>query len=56
MTEMLVPALRCGDPMPICPRRIVPDVLLMPALQIGNPVAALIQMVINDLAGSAWPF
>jgi hypothetical protein len=37
----------------ICPRRIVADVLMMPALQISNPVEALIQMVINDPARSA---
>ncbi len=46
-------ALGGCDPMPIRPGRIVPDVLLMPALQIGNPVEALIQMVINDPARSA---
>ncbi|MGC1617929.1 MAG: hypothetical protein WA765_05520 [Candidatus Acidiferrum sp.] len=39
--------------MPIRPGRIVPDVLLMPALQISNPVEALIQMVINNPAWSA---
>jgi hypothetical protein len=35
------------------PRRIVPDVLLMSAGEISNPIALLIQMVVNDLAGSA---
>jgi hypothetical protein len=35
------------------PRRIVPDMLLMSASQISNPIALLIQMVVNDLAGSA---
>jgi hypothetical protein len=39
--------------MPIRPRRIVPDVLMMPAFQISDPVKALIQMVINDPARSA---
>lgn len=39
--------------MPIRPRRIVPDVLMMPAFQVSNPVKALIQMVINDPARSA---
>jgi hypothetical protein len=39
--------------MPIRPRRIVADMLLMPARQIGNPIALLIQMVVNDPTGSA---
>src|SRR5580658_2186138 len=50
---MLISALGGCDPMPVRPRRIVPDMLLMPALQISNPVKALIQMVINDSARSA---
>jgi hypothetical protein len=36
--------------MPISPRRIVPNMLLMPALKISNPVEAFIQMVIHDFA------
>jgi len=39
--------------MPIRPRRIVADMLLVPARQISNPIALLIEMVVNDLAGSA---
>jgi hypothetical protein len=39
--------------MPIGPRRIVPDVLLMPALEIGNPVEAFIQVIIHDFARDA---
>ena len=39
--------------MPMRPRRIVPDVLLMPTFQIGNPVEEFIQVVIHDLPGSA---
>lgn len=39
--------------MPVRPRRIVPDVLLMTALQISNPFEALIQMVINNPARNA---
>jgi hypothetical protein len=35
------------------PRRVVADVLLMSARQIRNPIALLIQMVIDDLARSA---
>jgi hypothetical protein len=38
--------------MPISPRRIVPDVLLMTALKIGNPVEAFIQVIIHDFARS----
>jgi hypothetical protein len=36
--------------MPISPRRIVPDMLLMSALKIGNPIEAFIQVKIYDLA------
>jgi hypothetical protein len=38
--------------MAVGPRRIVPDVLLMPALQFGDPVLAFVQMKINYLAQS----
>jgi hypothetical protein len=38
--------------MPVSPGRIVPDMLLMPALKISNPIEAFIQMVIDDSAGS----
>jgi hypothetical protein len=40
--------------MPISPRRIVPDVLLMPALKVCNPVEELIQMKIYDFASNAY--
>jgi hypothetical protein len=36
--------------MPMSPRWIVPDMLLMPTFQISDPVEAFIQMVIHDLA------
>jgi hypothetical protein len=36
--------------MPISPRRIVSDILLMPTLQISNPIEAFIQMIIDDFA------
>jgi hypothetical protein len=35
--------------MAVGPRRIVTNVLLMPALQFSDPVAAFIHMKINDL-------
>jgi hypothetical protein len=49
-TEMLIPSLRCCYPMPISPRGIVPNMLLMSARKISNPVEALIQMIIQDPA------
>jgi hypothetical protein len=52
--EVIKPPLGRCHPMPMSPRRIVPDMLLMPALQLGNPIAAFIQMVINDLSGCAF--
>jgi len=36
--------------MPISPGRVVPDVLLVPALKVSNPIAGLIQMKIYDFA------
>jgi hypothetical protein len=36
--------------MPISPGRIVPDVLLVPALKVSNPVEGFIQMKIYDFA------
>jgi hypothetical protein len=38
--------------MVVGPRRIVPDMLLMPAVKLGNPVLESVQMKINDLAWS----
>jgi hypothetical protein len=49
VTEMRIPPLRCCYPMPIRPRRIVPDILLMPACKISNPVETLVQMIVHDL-------
>jgi hypothetical protein len=40
--------------MSIGPGRIVPDMLLMAALQFSNPIAALIQTIINDLSRYAF--
>lgn len=53
-TEVLKPSLRCCHPMPIGPGRIVPDMLLMAALQFSNPIATLIQTIINDLSRYAF--
>jgi hypothetical protein len=38
MADMRLPTFRSRDPVSDYPRRIVADMLLMPALQIGNPV------------------
>lgn len=53
VTEMVISSLGRRNPMAISPRRIVTDMLLMPALQIGNPIEAFIQMIIYNLAGGA---
>lgn len=53
-TEVIKPSLGRCHPVPMRPRRIVSDMLLMPALQLGNPIAASIQMVINDLSRCAF--
>ena len=50
MAEVLIPALWGCYPMAISPRRIVSDVLLMPAFKVSNPVEGLIQMKIYDFA------
>jgi hypothetical protein len=47
---MLKPPLRGCDPMPIGPRRIVADVLLMPTFKVGNPVEEFVQMKIYNFA------
>jgi len=43
-------ALRRRDPHADLPRRIVSDVLRMPALELGHPVAFLVLMVTDDRA------
>ncbi len=40
--------------MAIRPRRIVPDVLLVPAFKVSNPVEGLIQMKIYDFASDTY--
>src|SRR3954471_708920 len=37
--ESARPAFRGGDPRPLLPRRVVADVLVVPALQLGNPMS-----------------
>jgi hypothetical protein len=44
---------RCRDPHPDLPRRIVPDMLRMPALELGHPVAFLIPAVTDDRAAQS---
>jgi hypothetical protein len=50
--DVFKPSLRRGYPMPISPRRIMPDMLLMPALKISNPIEAFVQMIIHNFAGN----
>ena len=47
MTDVRLPTLNCRDPMAVGPRRIMPDVLLVTALQISNPIQFFIQMKPN---------
>ena len=47
---MLRTSLLGDDPRPLLPRRIVPDVLRMPALQVGNPVADVVDVKSNNAA------
>jgi len=42
LTDMLKPPLRRCYPVPISPRGIVPDVLLMPTLKVSNPVEGFV--------------
>ena len=48
--EVRVAPFRRGDPDPDLPRRIVSDMLRMPALELGHPVAFLVLMVADDRA------
>ena len=44
MADVRLPTLNCRDPMAVGPRWIMPDVLLVTALQISNPIQFFIQM------------
>jgi hypothetical protein len=48
---MLLPALGGRDPMACSPRRIVPDMLLVTALEVSNPIGLFISVETNDFAG-----
>jgi hypothetical protein len=48
MADVRLPTLNCRDPMAVGPRWIVPDVLLVAALQISNPIQFFIQMKPNN--------
>jgi len=50
LPDMLKPPLRGCDPMPIGPRRIVADALLMYTFKVGNPVEEFVQMKIYNFA------
>lgn len=49
-TEMRCSALGRRDPHADLPRRIVPDMLRVPALELGHPVAFFVLMVTDDRA------
>jgi hypothetical protein len=44
-------AFGSDDPRTVGPRRVVADMLRVPALEIGYPVAKIILMETHDLAG-----
>ena len=46
--ECRSPTVRCCDPWPIHPRRVVPHVLLVPALELRDPVTLVIPVVPGD--------
>ena len=48
--EMRCSALGRRDPHADLPRRIVPDMLRVPALELGHPVALLVLVVTDDRA------
>jgi hypothetical protein len=48
MADVRLPTLNCRDPMAVGPRWIMPDVLLVTALQISNPIQVFIQMKPNN--------
>lgn len=50
MPKMFLPSLGRCNPPPLRPWRIVPDVLLMPALQLRNPIPTLIEVKANNLS------
>jgi hypothetical protein len=54
LPDMRKPPLRGCDPMPIGPRRIVADVLLMSTFKVGNPVEGFVQMKIYNFARDAY--
>src|SRR5262249_36783412 len=47
---MFTPPLKCRDPVAIGPRRVMSDVLLMPALPISHPIEAFVLMKPNNLS------
>jgi hypothetical protein len=49
---MFKPALRRCYPRVDSPRRIVTDVLLMPAFEFGYPLAVFIKVKVNDPSGN----
>jgi hypothetical protein len=51
-SEIFQPALRRCYPRVDGPRRIVTDVLLMPAFKFGYPLVVFIKVKVNDLSGS----
>jgi hypothetical protein len=53
VAHVLEAALRRGYPVMMRPGRIMPDVSLMPALQLGDPIALFIHVKTDDFAQDA---
>ena len=47
----MLSALQSRNPMPECPRRIVPNVLAVSAFQFCDPLQIFVQMKSDDLPG-----
>jgi hypothetical protein len=48
VAEFLGASFGRNDPWAIHPRRVVPDVLRVPALELGDPVAVLVLVIADD--------
>jgi hypothetical protein len=48
LTERLAAAFGADDPGTIGPRRVVPNVLVVPALELSNPMLLVILVEAND--------
>src|SRR5690348_14548212 len=50
VTQMFKPSLWRCYPVPMCPWRIMSNMLPMPTLKLSNPIQVFIQMKINDFS------